>query len=172
MLEIYVRCVTGLRTERSLNSDGCLSKLKAAVWTNHLVEGRSSNILQEEVQGSGAVIVSPVVSSSSVKDIWKLQGFIVQHCDHTCLERLTEVFRLLMIGAARGMCSGSVMPWGKSGPCSESLGLCPSCFEVARIVHSTAKSQNLHGWLWEQQHMPCLGFRGSQGVPVSQKTGQ
>lgn len=42
MLEIHVRYVTGLRTERSSNPDDCPSKLKiAAVWANQLVEERS-----------------------------------------------------------------------------------------------------------------------------------
>lgn len=159
MLEIHVRSDSGLRTERSLNPDDCLSKLKtSAVWANQLVEERSSDTLQGEVQGSGAVAASPVVSSPSQamdKGVWELQGFIVQHHDHTCLERLTEVFRLLTAGAAGEACSSSVMPWDGLVLAAKASGCaCP----ILGVPESCTALQNAK--------IPTDGFGSSSTCPA------
>lgn len=69
------------------------------------------------------------------------------------------VSRVLMIGAAGGMCSGSVTAWGQSGPCRESLGLCISCFGRARIVYSAAECQNPPNPHGCSSKCPALGPR-------------
>lgn len=143
------------------------------MWANQLVEERSSDTPQGEGQGSGAVAASPAVSSpSQVKDegTWELQGFIVQHHDHTCLERLTEIFGLLMVGAAGEMCSGSVMPWDSVVLAVRALACACPVLGVPESCTVLQKCPNHHGCLWEQQHLPALG-PGTAQVVLCHSTG-
>lgn len=130
--------------------------------------GKIIDALQGEVQGSGAVTASPVVSSpSSVKDIWKIQA---HHYDHKCLERWS------LQSADDWSCWRDVLRF------SDSLGTvwslqgkpwavhllfwaCQNCAQCCRMPKSP-KSPRV------QQQVPCLGSRDSQAVPVSQKAGQ